>query len=218
MKYFISCEGDTERWYLEWLQIQINKDSRTKQKVEFIFKNVTPSSFAKSHNSTFTKGMIAGSTFCRIQDIEDYSACHIKNFHSLLASNKKAKQLFTKYNFIIGYSNFTFEVWMISHKAQVKTVTDRSQYYKQINSAYGKNFINNDDYKHEKKFDSVLKMLSLDDVIENALPECKRFKTLNYQNNPQLVRSMYGFRYILSDPDTTLDEFIKLVLHNAGII
>lgn len=218
MKYFISCEGETERWYLEWLQIQINKDSRTKQKVEFIFKNVTPSSFAKSNNSTFTKGMIAGSTFCRIQDIEDYSDCHIKNFHSLLESSKKAKQLFKKYNFLIGYSNFTFEVWMISHKAQVKTVTNRSQYYKQINSAYGKNFIDNDDYKHEKNFASVLKMLSLDEVINNALPECSRFKTLNYQNNPQLVRSMYGFKYILSDPDTTLDEFIKLVLHNAGII
>ena len=36
MKYFISCEGDTERWYLEWLQKEINKDDRTKQKVEFV--------------------------------------------------------------------------------------------------------------------------------------------------------------------------------------
>ena len=78
--------------------------------------------------------------------------------------------------------------------------------------------MDNDDYKHKKNFDSVLKMLSLDDVINNALPECSRFKTLNYQNNRKLMRSMYGFRYILSDPDTTLNEFIKLVLHNAGII
>lgn len=218
MKYFISCEGETERWYLEWLQKEINKDDRTKQKVEFVFKNIMPSSFAKSNNNTFTKGMISGSTFCRIQDIEDYSPCHINKFHALLESNKKAKQLFKNFNFFIGYSNFTFEVWIISHKEQVRTVTDRCQYYKQINSAYGKNFLDNDDYKHKKNFDSVLKMLSLDDVINNALPECSRFKTLNYQNNRKLVLSMYGFRYILSDPDTTLDEFIKLVLHNAGII
>lgn len=218
MKYFISCEGDTERWYLEWLQLEINKDDRTRQKVEFVFKNVMPSSFAKSNNSTFTKGMIAGSTFCRIQDIEDYSDHNIKKFHALLESNKKAKQLFQKYNFLIGYSNFTFEVWMISHKAQVKNITDRSQYYKQINSAYCKNFTNNDDYKHEKNFASVLKTLSLDDVINNALPECKRFKTVNHQNNQKLERSMYGFKYILSNPDTTLDEFIRFVLHNAGII
>ena len=140
MKYFVSCEGDTERWYLEWLQSEINKDEKTKQKIEFVFKNVTPSSFAKSNNNTFTKGMIAGSTFCRIQDIEDYSEYHIKNFHALLESNKRAKQLFKGYNFYIGYSNFTFEVWIISHKAQVKSVVDRSLYYKQINSAYGENF------------------------------------------------------------------------------
>ncbi len=29
---------------------------------------------------------------------------------------------------------------------------------------------------------------------------------------------MYGFNYILSNPDTTLDDFIKGVLINSGII
>lgn len=94
MDYFVSCEGDTEKWYLEWLQNKINEDTRTKEKVKFIFKNIMPSSFAKSNAGTFTKAMIAGTTFCRIQDIEDYSKSHIESFHNLLKSNKTAKQLF----------------------------------------------------------------------------------------------------------------------------
>lgn len=218
MKYFISCEGKTERWYLEWLQSKINSDNRAEQKVEFVFKNVMPSSFAKSNNSTFTKEMISDSIFCRIQDIEDYSDFHLKKFHELLESTKKAKLLFKKYKFLIGYSNFTFEVWMIAHKAQVKTITDRSQYYKQINNAYGTDFADNDDFKHEKNFASVLKTLSLDDVLYKALPECERFKSFNRENSAKLQRSKFGFDYILNNPDTTLDDFIKSVLQDAGII
>ncbi len=218
MDYFVSCEGDTEKWYLEWLQNKINGDTRTKEKVKFIFKNIMPSSFAKSNAGTFTKAMIAGTTFCRIQDIEDYSKSHIESFYKLLKSNKTAKQLFKQYNFVIGYSNYTFEVWIIAHKTQVKTVIDRSQYYKQINYAYNMNFIDNDDYKHEKNFKSILKMLSLDDVIQKALPECVRFKRQNRINNSHLIRQTHGFSYILSDPDTTLDDFIKAVLINSGII
>lgn len=218
MKYFISCEGDTERWYLEWLQRKINGDSRTKQKVEFVFKNIMPSSFAKSNIGTFTKEMIAGSYFCRIQDIEDYSDYHIKKFEDLLESTKRARQLLKKYSFLIGYSNYTFEVWIIAHKAQVKSVANRSQYYTQINKAYNKSFVSNDDYKHKKNFESVLHMLSLDDVIKNALPECVRFRNMNYKNNKKLIQLKYGFGYIKSDPDTTLDEFIKIVLKNAGLL
>ena len=162
--------------------------------------------------------MITGSVFCRVQDIEDYSDYHIEKFHKLLESNKQAKAIFKKYNFVIGYSNFTFEVWIISHKSQVNLVTDRSLYYKQINSAYGKNFVDNKEYKHKKNFTSILETLSLDDVIKKALPECKRFKSVNRQNNPQLERSMYGFKYMLSNPDTTLDDFVELILHNAGLV
>lgn len=33
LNYYISCEGETEKWYFEWLQTQINNDSRTKNKV-----------------------------------------------------------------------------------------------------------------------------------------------------------------------------------------
>lgn len=78
MIYFLSCEGETERWYFEWLKNQINNDSRTKNKVDIKFKKLMPSAFAKSNAGTFTKDMLNDSIFCRIQDIEDYNDEHIK--------------------------------------------------------------------------------------------------------------------------------------------
>ena len=99
IKYFISREGDTEQWYFEWLQKIINNDPRTKNKIEFKFLNVTPSSFTKSNHNTFTRDMLKGSCFCRIQDIEDYGQDRINKFKDMLKSNKDAQKLFPKYHF-----------------------------------------------------------------------------------------------------------------------
>lgn len=218
MRFYISCEGETERWYFEWLQRQINKDKRTREKIDFCFKNISPSSFAKSNKNAFTNAMIEGTKFCRVQDIEDYSECQIKAFHNLLKSNKEAKNILKKVSFIIGYSNYTFEVWIIAHKTKVKSVAHRDHYYRQINSAFGKKFENNCDYKSKSNFESILKLLTLDDVINNALPECQRFKSKNSTDDPQSKRSMYGFTYMLKEPDTTLDDFVKIILKCAEII
>ncbi len=218
MIYFLSCEGETERWYFEWLKNQINNDSRTKNKVDIKFKKLMPSAFAKSNAGTFTKDMLNDSIFCRIQDIEDYNDEHIKKFHLLLKSTKEARQRYKKISFIIGYSNFTFEVWILAHKAKVREIVDRAYYYQEINSAYNTAFINNDDYKHENNFKNLLKQLTLDDVIHKAIPECKRFVEKCYSDNPALKRELYGFKYIHANPDTTLHDFIRSILEYAGLM
>lgn len=218
MTYFISCEGKTEYWYFEWLNKQINVDPRTKRKVNFSFKNVMPSAFAKSNNGTFTKSRIAGSSFCRVQDIEDYSDEQIKKFNRLLKSTKEASQLHKKIKFEIGYSNFTFEVWIIAHKAKVKPITDRALYFQEVNKAFNTNFISNADYKHERNFKTLLSALSLNDIIYHAIPECKRFVSLSYNSNPALKREIYGYKYIQTNPDTTLHNFVEKILNYAGLV
>ena len=177
-----------------------------------------PSAFAKSNAGTFTKDMLNDSIFCRIQDIEDYNDEHIKKFHLLLKSTKEARQRYKKISFIIGYSNFTFEVWILAHKAKVREIVDRAYYYQEINSAYNTAFINNDDYKHENNFKNLLKQLTLDDVIHKAIPECKRFVEKCYSDNPALKRELYGFKYIHANPDTTLHDFIRSILEYAGLM
>lgn len=216
MVFFLACEGYTERWYFEWLQKQINSDSRTANPVEFKYQNTTPSSFAKSNAGAFTKELIGDCAFCTVRDIEEYDAFHYSKFKDLLKSNKDARSLMCKVPFYIAYSNFTFEIWMVAHKMQVPSVIRRSDYYKAINKAYNATFLDNDDYKHEKHFKSLLQGLKLDDVIEKALPECARFKKHNAQFHADKKRSLYGFDYYLNDPDTTLDDFVRIVLRYAG--
>ncbi len=216
MTFFLSCEGYTERWYFEWLQKQINADARTLRPVNFKFTGGTPSSFAKSNAGAFTKSLLGDCLFCRVQDIEDYGEYHCRNFKDLLKSRKDAKSLMRKVDFYIAYSNFTFETWIIAHKIQVPSVIDRAEYYKTINGAYNTSFLDNDDYKHEKNFKGLLNGLCLDDVISSALPECARFKKNNVLYHSDKKRSLYGFDYYLNDPDTTVDDFVRVVLRYAG--
>lgn len=218
MIYFLSCEGKTEHWYFEWLKTQINNDSRTKNKVDFRFKKLMPSAFAKSNVGTFTKDLLNGSIYCRIQDIEDYNEEHIKKFHLLLKSTKEARKRHKEILFNIGYSNFTFEVWILAHKAKVRKIYDRANYYQEINSAYNTSFLNNDHYKHERNFKNLLGQLTLNDVIFKAIPECKRFVKKCYCDYPNLKRELYDFKYIEANPDTTLHNFVEKILEYAGLI
>lgn len=214
MIFFISCEGETERWYFDWLRKQINGDRRTVTPVKFKFTGGSPTSFVKSNAGAYS--MLDGCSFCRVQDIEDYGEYHTEKFETLLKSNKDAKSRMRKTNFYIAYSNFTFEVWIIAHKMQVPSVVHRSEYYKTINRAFDTAFRDNDEYKHEDNFKGLLAGLTLDDVINTALPECERFKKNNDIHHADKKRSLYGFDYCLNDPDTTLDDYVRVILRYAG--
>lgn len=220
LNYYISCEGETEKWYFEWLQSQINSDTRTKNKVTLNpHKGRTPTDYAKSIRGAFaaTSAGCAKLFYC-VQDIEDYSDEHIKKFHELCKNTKKAKSITKKCQFAIAYSNFTFEVWMIAHRLQVSSIIDRSKYYQEINRAFGFKFVDNDDYKKEDNFKNVLKLLTLDDIIKCALPECDRIRKINNTFYKQYERQYMGMTYYVHNPDTNIDELIREILHSSGII
>lgn len=109
MKVFLYCEGETERWYFEWLQNKINHDNRTKEQIKFVFKKAGPSSFAKSNRDTYTKGMLANDLYGIIQDIEDYSQENIAKFNKLLKSCKEAEKLLKKFNLLLDIRIFVLK-------------------------------------------------------------------------------------------------------------
>lgn len=39
-KYYFSVEGETEQWYLKWLQDRINETEEAKIKVSFDYSNI----------------------------------------------------------------------------------------------------------------------------------------------------------------------------------
>ena len=146
-RYVFTVEGETERWYLEWLQEQLNLCPESKFTVSIVSKvQQSPQKFAKTVNPISTPKVT------HICDYESNDAFHVKKFRGILSELKNASSFYGReFRYNLGYSNFTFELWIVLHKQDYGTIlTDRKQYLSPINKSFGENFENLDQYKHEK--------------------------------------------------------------------
>ncbi len=160
MTYYFSVEGETEKWYLDWLQNCINECDEAKYKVKLDSK-IEKDPLVRAKSMT-----ILGKTeITHVFDRESEDELHTKQFMTTLDRMKEAEKLGKNIKYKLGYSNFTFELWMILHKADCNGAkTDRRQYLSPINNAYHEHFENLDEYKQKDNFKRVLNQLSLDDV------------------------------------------------------
>ena len=204
-QYTLTVEGETEKMYFEWLQKEINTSENAKYKVKIIPKVFPyPLEYIKRLNAKSTPVVF------HICDIESKSAEDIKKFHNVLSQLKEAKeQKHIEYG--LGYSNLTFELWMILHKKDCNApFSDRSQYLAPINSAYNEKFNSLKSYKEERNFKQCLSKLSLSDVNDAV----KRAKNITQNNreigNPQ--KSYKGFKYYQDNPSLSIWEIVEEIL------
>lgn len=136
IKYFFSVEGDTERWYLIWLQAKINSNECSKYNIKIDCKRCSdPRKYVKNSN------ILKKTEVTHLVDIESNEDSHVKRFECTLDNMKEAQKMGKDIRYILGYSNFTFELWMILHKDPCnKILTDRTKYRELINKAYNENF------------------------------------------------------------------------------
>ena len=109
-KYYFSVEGETEQWYLKWLQDTINNTEKAACKVSIdcpVRKN--PLKHAKS--LTVTRKIEIYHFF----DYESDEPLHVKGFQEALDNMKKAEKIGKQIKYKSGYSNFTFDLWIILH-------------------------------------------------------------------------------------------------------
>lgn len=151
-KYYFSVEGETEKWYLDWLQDKINAEQKSKYKVSFDSKvQKNPLKRAKSLN------VLSPVHITHVFDYESDDEVHTKQFKETLDLLKETSKLGKQIKYSLGYSNFTFELWMVLHKTICNTTfAHRRQYLEPINKAYCENFENLDQYKHEGNFKRYL--------------------------------------------------------------
>lgn len=101
-KFFFSVEGETEQWYLKWLQNMINSTEAATHKVSFdcpVQKN--PMKRAKSM-------VVTGKTeIWHISDYESEEEIHVKQFRETMDNMKAANKLGKQITYKFGYSNFT---------------------------------------------------------------------------------------------------------------
>ena len=209
-KYFLTVEGETERWYFAWLCSAINACSERKYNVAIDAKvQQSPMKYAKSINPKATPKVI------HICDVESMDNVHVQKSEKILTELKDAK-VQKKITYDLGYSNFTFELWIVLHRKNCNaTLVNRTQYLPHINQAFCENFENLDQYKHEANFKRCLKQLTLSDV-RDAIKRAKAIMTQNEKDRKQR-RQYKGFTYYTGNPSLTIFEAVEEILVDCGL-
>lgn len=212
-RYVFTVEGETEQWYFEWLQEQINACDESKFKVSIVPKvQQSPKKYAKTVNPISTPRVT------HICDYESNDEVHVTKFKNILSELKEANSTKgRKFKYSLGYSNFTFELWMVLHKQICNgSLTNRTQYLSPINRAYCENFENLDQYKHEDNFKRCLSKLTLNNVID-AIKRSKRIMETKESNGDRL-EEYKGFTYYKQNPALTIWESVEAILVECELI
>jgi len=213
-KYFFSVEGETEKWYFDWLKNKIKTDPQAKYEVSFDCKiEKDPLKRAKGIVS------IGKTEITHIFDYESNESSHVQLFEATLDRMKESEssKVGKSITYCLGYSNFTFELWMILHKCDCNGIlSNRDQYLIPINRAYGESFENLDHYKREDSFKRVLNKLEL----QNVRDAIRRSKSImqNNQASGLILQKYRGYSYYKENPSLSIYEIIEKILKDCKLI
>ena len=209
-KYTFTVEGETERWYLNWLKDEINRYDGRSYNVSFDVKvQPCPRKFYKGINAKITP------IVTHICDVESNELEHENKFKNILLEMNDAKKQ-KKIGYILGYSNFTFELWMVLHKVNCfGALNHRNQYLDLINKSFGENFNSLDQYKREDNFKHCLDKLSINDVFE-AIKRADMITANNVMDEKILIRYK-GYSYYRDNPALSIHHVVRTILKECGI-
>lgn len=210
-KYYFSVEGETEKWYLDWLQKTINAIPESKYNVKLDAK-IQKDPLARVKGMT----LLEQTEITHVFDRESEDSIHTKQFQETLDRMSDAEQLGKDINYKLGYSNFTFELWIILHKADCNGAkTNRKQYLSDLNKAYGEKFEDLNEYKRENDFKRILKKLTIEDVISAV----RRAETIMKRNEESGYRLQQykGYSFYKENPSLSVWEIVDKILKECEI-
>lgn len=211
-KYYFSVEGETEKWYLDWLQKTINAIPDPKYNVKLDSK-IQKDPLARVKGMT----LIDETEITHVFDRESEASNHVKQFQKTLDLMKEAEHLGKDIDYKLGYSNFTFELWIILHKMDCNGAkTHRKQYLPEINKVYDEKFEDLEEYKKENNFKRILQKLTINDVIEAV----KRSETIMKRNeeNGYKLQHYKGYNFYKENPSLSIWEIVKKILFECGLV
>lgn len=209
--YYFSVPGETEKWYLHWLRNRINEAPGVRCKMKPVcWKETDPVNVAKKMS------VVSETKIMHFFDYESGDVCHQQEFKKTLSRMKEAESIGKQIVYVNAYSNFTFDLWLILHKADCPACTHRKDYIKHINKIFGQNFEDMHDFKREDHFKSVLCMLSLADV-KQAIGRAKQIEKQHAASGHR--QNMHaGYRYYRENPSTNVGEIIEKILTECGVL
>ena len=212
LTYYFSVEGETEKWYLDWLEQQINSQNNTKFKVKFKTEvQKDPVSYAKK--LTIQKR----TTVWHISDIEGSTSSHVLSIENTLGRLKDAKNLGKAITYNWGYSNLSFDLWMILHKQACNAeMSDVSKYLNHINRVFDAHFESMKEYKEEDNFKYCLGKLSFLEVF-SAIERAKNIMKRNERDGYPLTQ-FKGYKYYMHNPSLDLWQPLEKILTDCGLL
>ena len=207
--YYFSVEGETEKWYLKWLENQINNNDNALFKVNFtVYIQKDPVAAIK-----------------RITSVDNIEVVHVFDFEepqneeafkNTLSSMKKAARMKKVRKYNLGYSNYSFDLWIILHKSNMRIKrTHRSDYLSDINRNFNTHFESMSKYKEETNFKRLLNSLTLDNVI-NAISNAEKIEQQNMRDYKKI--SHCGYEYYRENPSLSIHKCVKEILKTVGLL
>lgn len=213
--YTLTVEGECEKYYFEHLLKLINNDpSNVKTcvfKPSISFKK--PSSMARGISNK-------SGVFFHIQDIEDYENFFQQNkFKDLIKDISDANKVSKNLSYTLGYSNFTFELWIILHKINLTlSVAHRKDYLQHINIAYGTRYSRLKDYKSEVEFKKILQAITLDDV-RNAITRANTIRDANNNGTTSTAHQKKvkysNYEFYSQNPDLDIQRIVGRMIDDC---
>lgn len=212
IKYFFTVEGDCEDWYLGHLQklINTNEKSLCTVQIERVITRELEKT-AKTINPVTVPQTLYH--LCDVEGIDDEDQTRFQNYLKDLKMVKKQKGI----QYDLGYSNFSFELWMILHKQACNgCLTYKKEYLALINKAYDENFSSLKSYKNKDNFQSCLDKIDLSD-IKMAVARAKDIMVMRKRNGDKEI-SLYTYKYYKDNPALTIWQSIEKILKDCRLL
>lgn len=210
-RYVFSVEGDTEKWYLDWLCRQINANEKARY-------NVLITAAIQKNPLKFVKNLTANTTpeVIHLCDVEGETPDDLKGFQTVLDRLKEAKAA-KKICYDLGYSNLSFELWIVLHKDDCRApLSSKNDYLRRINRLFGQSFENLDQYKKADNFQKCLDQLSLPEVVQ-AIQRSQKLMQ-DKEDNGSRLSEYKGYKYYKDNPALTIYQAVEKILKECGLI
>ena len=175
----------------------INADERSRYLVKFNIKiEKDPLAYIKR------MAIISKTEITHVFDYEGNNEKDRKVFINVLDKMCEAEKQGKSIIYNLGYSNLTFELWILLHRANCNNyISNKVQYLRFINQYFNKKFTDLEEYKSEHNFKKLLSDLSLDDVIQ-AISRAKNIEKLRAETDD---KKQYGkYAYYETNPHVSL--------------
>ncbi len=217
-QFFISVEGvNCETMYFEHVAELINQSNST-YNLKICPRKSSPLEFAKqTAYRTRDRNRNSLLPYIHIQDIEDYhDEFHRAKFYKLIDEIRITERLY-KISYALGYTNYTFELWMLLHVAKMDyQVQGRKAYLQPINKWFKKNYSSLDEFKRKTEFEKILNEFVTLDSVKLAVQRAEAI-VLNNTVEHKSKEIYKGFAFFHDNPDLSLHNIIKLIFETCEV-